>query len=88
MTVILGLELFGLEAVLGLLVGALVVLLLNLAVREVERDLKLYLCWELILISFLFLFFFLFLLALGSRARLLISGVIVITDLIDDDQCE
>ena len=55
MTIILGLELVGLEAVLDLLVDALVVLLLllflvDLAVREIERDLKLYLCWELILI--------------------------------------
>ena len=49
-TVILGLELFGLEVVLDLLVGTLVVFLLNLAVREIERDLKLYSCWELILI--------------------------------------
>ena len=50
MIVILGLELFGLEVVLDLLVGTLVVFLLNLAVREIERDLKLYSCWELILI--------------------------------------
>ena len=54
-TIILGLELVGLEAVLDLLVDALVVLLLllflvDLAVRELERGLKLYLCWELILI--------------------------------------
>ena len=47
-TIILGLELVGLEAVLDLLVDALVVLLLllflldDLVARKLERDLKLY----------------------------------------------
>jgi hypothetical protein len=53
-TVALGLELVGLEVVSDLLV-ALVVLLLFLfldefCVRDLERDLKLYVCSELILI--------------------------------------
>ena len=54
MVVALGLELGGLEVVSDLLV-ALVVLLLflfldDISVRELERDLKLYVCSELILI--------------------------------------
>ena len=54
MVVALGLELGGLEVVSDLLV-ALVVLLLflfldDLSVRDLERDLKLYVCSELILI--------------------------------------
>ena len=54
MTVALGLELFGLEAVSGLLVSLVVLLLFlfldDLSVRDLERDLKLYVCSELILI--------------------------------------
>ena len=55
MTVLTVIGLVGLEAVLDLLGGALVVfflllLLIDLVVRDLERDLKLYLRWEIILI--------------------------------------